>query len=351
MDKCKIYQVRGRRMLQLICGILTLALLPMIRVFRPTKNHYVANSLINNGSFFNSEGSNLKLLTFTGQGRLGNKMFRYASAYAIARQDHRVLLLPPSHDELMAIFKPHLQCSLNFDKMDRSWHYVNVASGTTFDERLFQLSRHKKVSIHGYLHSWKYFIRYADDVRRQFQFSNNVSLAALSSIRSHFSCAKYISATGFKVPCNIPSRKLHIYVGIHVRRGDFTSKIFSEVGFKPSDELFIFRAMEYYCYRFSKIVFIVCGDDLSWNARSIRLNSKCSTQLIIHCRPTKNPAVHMALLASCNHSIITTGTFGWWTAFLAGGQVVYDKSFPHNGSILDKKFSRDDYYLPHWIGL
>ena len=29
----------------------------------------------------------------------------------------------------------------------------------------------------------------------------------------------------------------------------------------------------------------------------------------------------LALLAACNHSIISYGTFGMWAAFLAGGEV------------------------------
>nr|XP_027226115.1 galactoside 2-alpha-L-fucosyltransferase 2-like [Penaeus vannamei] len=31
----------------------------------------------------------------------------------------------------------------------------------------------------------------------------------------------------------------------------------------------------------------------------------------------------MALLSSCNHSIVTMGSYGFWTGYLAGGEVVY----------------------------
>lgn len=37
----------------------------------------------------------------------------------------------------------------------------------------------------------------------------------------------------------------------------------------------------------------------------------------------KPPELDMAVLASCNHSIITLGSFGFWTGFLTGGEVVY----------------------------
>lgn len=31
----------------------------------------------------------------------------------------------------------------------------------------------------------------------------------------------------------------------------------------------------------------------------------------------------MAILAACNHSVFSLGTFGFWASYLAGGEVVY----------------------------
>jgi len=31
----------------------------------------------------------------------------------------------------------------------------------------------------------------------------------------------------------------------------------------------------------------------------------------------------LAILSACNHTIIYTGTFIWWAAFLAGGESIY----------------------------
>ncbi|KAH3835789.1 hypothetical protein DPMN_109153 [Dreissena polymorpha] len=33
-------------------------------------------------------------------------------------------------------------------------------------------------------------------------------------------------------------------------------------------------------------------------------------------------AVDMAVLSLCDHTIVSTGTFGWWAAWLAGGTTI-----------------------------
>ena len=47
-------------------------------------------------------------------------------------------------------------------------------------------------------------------------------------------------------------------------------------------------------------------------------------------------------LSLCEHSIITGGTFGWWTAFLANGQVMHDTVYPSG-------CERREFYYPPWF--
>ncbi|XP_041362046.1 galactoside alpha-(1,2)-fucosyltransferase 2-like [Gigantopelta aegis] len=74
----------------------------------------------------------------------------------------------------------------------------------------------------------------------------------------------------------------------------------------------------------------------------------------VHVRRVGNsPEVDMCILSSCNHSIMTVGTFGWWASFLAGGETVHYKHLARKGSILRKQYSSDykDYFYPGWIGM
>ena len=65
-----------------------------------------------------------------------------------------------------------------------------------------------------------------------------------------------------------------------------------------------------------------------------------------------DPIVDISILSLCNHTIITSGSFGWSGAWLANGTVVYLRDFPKPGSELYKNFFiNNGYYLPNWIGM
>ena len=104
--------------------------------------------------------------------------------------------------------------------------------------------------------------------------------------------------------------------------------------------------MNYYRKKFTNVTFIVCSarDDIAW----------CNENLVaddVRVAPNAKRGVHMALLSLCSHTIITVGTFGWWGAFLAGGEAVYMKEFPRPGSELDRDFNLSDRYLPQWTAI
>ena len=65
-----------------------------------------------------------------------------------------------------------------------------------------------------------------------------------------------------------------------------------------------------------------------------------------------NTGQDLALLASCDHTVMTTGTFSWWAAWLANGTTVYCADYPKRGSWLSTKIQRStEYYYPDWIGM
>ena len=68
------------------------------------------------------------------------------------------------------------------------------------------------------------------------------------------------------------------------------------------------------------------------------------------------PAVDMAILAGCDHMIMTVGTFGWWAAYLGadarGGEVVhYDSEFVMEHPINKGNVVSKDYYPERWVAM
>jgi galactoside 2-L-fucosyltransferase 1/2 len=135
-----------------------------------------------------------------------------------------------------------------------------------------------------------------------------------------------------------------------------TSEYLYNYGFDSGNAKYISHAMLHFIDRLSHVTFIVCSDDLDWCRYNMTLEipNELSNRYIVHfCEKEHSPIVHLGILTACNHSIITGGSYGWWSAFLAGGHTVYYKGYPRPSSQFDRHFSpsRSDYYLPEWIGL
>lgn len=57
----------------------------------------------------------------------------------------------------------------------------------------------------------------------------------------------------------------------------------------------------------------------------------------------------MALITLCNHTIISTGTFSWWSGYLNKGNVTLYGGWPAKGTNLEKIVNITEYFLPNWI--
>lgn len=78
--------------------------------------------------------------------------------------------------------------------------------------------------------------------------------------------------------------------------------------------------MDYFRQRYPKRLFVVASDDMDWCQD--HLKPVDGDLAFAGNRNAASPAADMALLASCNHSIITYGNFGFWSAYLAGGETI-----------------------------
>jgi len=123
------------------------------------------------------------------------------------------------------------------------------------------------------------------------------------------------------------------WVGVHNRRGDYAHHLDLLYNLPLLGPDFFLRAMKYFTKRNTgPVIFVVVSDDLPWARRQFS-NSSYQVEFLGHSAVTpkdiKRPLAtgvdigeDLALLAACNHSIISYGTFGMWAAILAGGEVV-----------------------------
>ncbi|ELU10167.1 hypothetical protein CAPTEDRAFT_93240 [Capitella teleta] len=203
-----------------------------------------------------------------------------------------------------------------------------------FTEQLQQLRGN--VSLCCYLQSWKYFEGFESTIRQEYSFKNAVQIRAREELQN---CQR-VYTEKFNASA--------MMVGVHIRRRDVASNIAKSRGFADAPLVYIQKAMQFYEDRFQHVVFVLVSDDHSWCEKNFR-------QLLDRgqaCLPPDRSAIQdLCVLSLCNNSIVTVGSFGWWSAFLAGGQVVYFDKWPRRDSEIASHFNRADYFPPHWVGL
>lgn len=263
-------------------------------------------------------------------GGLGNLMFEYAFALGMARMKNMTILIDQENDlsqlfNLSGVVLPHVAC----------WFLSKhtEVQAKAFNAETIQFPADRSYQLKGYFQSWKYFNHVDKELRRIFQFPEHIKAESNrilnDAIKSHE------KRTGSKALT---------FIAVHIRRGDLLESQFQNYGYNVASLDYLRKAMQYFNARYHRILYIVCSNDMTWSKKYL-------TESNIYFVENYKREVDMALLASCNHTIMTVGTFGWWAAWLANGEVTHYRYPAARGSILQKAFSKDmnDYFYPHWI--
>jgi len=206
---------------------------------------------------------------------------------------------------------------------------LTEAGSGLYDKTLVRLPA-RDVSLRNYLQSYKYFANIEDQLRIELTFKSSV----LDKARRWLSeqTPKKWRQTEF------------VRVVIHVRRQDYTNPTYERDGWpKPTMDYFR-RSMAYFTDCLERVQFIVLSDDIAWCRKHIH-----ATTIVYSSGHA--PIVDLAIASLCDHAIVTIGSFGWWAAWFANGITITLKNMPIEGSLLAKRFHRNDYYKPEWIGL
>jgi len=143
-------------------------------------------------------------------------------------------------------------------------------------------------------------------------------------------------------------------IGVHVRAGDILAPLHFYYGFTIPGASYYVKAANYLTANVTTPVqFIVTTDNLNWTKKHIALESvfrNCSSTSVVYSEGN-SAGFDMALLASCDALIMSTGSYGWWAALLGNKPTVYYRYWPRPGSFMSKMFTSKDYFPPQWIGL
>ncbi|XP_055946111.1 galactoside alpha-(1,2)-fucosyltransferase 2-like [Argiope bruennichi] len=278
------------------------------------------------------KGFNL-LTIHTNQGRLGNQMFTFATLYGLGRLNHRSIALMPSNYEVL---QKYFDISI-FPLVDEK-HFVEVQPwqiGNWLkeeDKAIPLVSNIVKGNI--YPTSYTFFDHVREEIKELFRFSDKIKNDAVEFLR-HVKIVR-------------PSTE--VYVGVHVRRGDYLSHTgggwLRAFDGREVDFAFFQRAVDYFRNKYANVTFLAVSDDREWCRKNLAQFGILTTP------DSPGPAEDLALLAECNHTIMTYGTYGFWGGYLAGGEVVYFTDFLKPNTSMTKDYFRyEKMYPPDWVAI
>ena len=262
-------------------------------------------------------------------GRLGNCLFEFASLLGIA-EHNRMKVVMTNVQTLTSIFS--LKKRPSVDLLQEGKRYVSFGErfgwGRWDNGTLTLALQQHNIILRGYFQSYLYFENIKTALHEELTFLPHVQSKGRSLVEQQY--------PGIWKNKNVKK------IGVHIRRGDFTLSANQAIGRTVANKTYFQKAMKFMKDRFHNVIFIVASDDLQWAKSNLGSTSVVYSSGL-------SPGADLALLASCDHMIISSGSFSWWAAWLANGTTIYYELFPKPQSGLAAGFSRHEYYPPHWI--
>lgn len=260
-------------------------------------------------------------------------MGQYATLLALAQLNGRQAFIQPAmHATLAPVFRITLPVLAPEVNSRTPWWELEL-----HDWMLEQYAQLKEpwLKLSSFPCSWTFFHHLREQIRSEFTLHDHLRREA-QSLLSHFR----LSRTG-----DHPST----FVGVHVRRGDYLKVMPYHWKGVVGDRAYLQQAMDWFRARHEAPIFVVTSNGMEW----CRENIDTSRGDVIFAGDGQEgaPSKDFALLTQCNHTIMTIGTFGFWAAYLAGGNTVYLANFTLPNSSFLNIFKPEAAFLPEWVGI
>jgi len=248
-------------------------------------------------------------------GGLGNQMFQYAIAKAIAKKradefkldisfypkqtlrkyelnqfnieenianDYEIIKLAGNENTW---FKIKRKLGLN-PKRPKS--YFEEKETAVFDKEVFEYQ--EDIYLDGYWQNEKYFNDIRDEILKDFTLKNDISKEA----------KKYLEDI-----------KNSQSVSLHVRRGDYVQNAHTNSVHGTCDLEYYQKAIKHIEQNIENPNFYIFSDDIAWCKENFGfLENK------VFVDDTKSTFDDLELMKNCKHNIIANSTFSWWGAWL-----------------------------------
>ena len=269
---------------------------------------------------------------FQVQGRLGNKMWTYATLMALKfKYGYRVFMRESDLEQLSYFFK-------NIDQVEP---IENLCNGTNYPWHMFTKSmkiletddwkygqflqfhttlRLLAPNING-INGWHHVMNdYEKDVRRAFTFRDQFVIGANRRI------VRYTNMLKEKHKALQKAKEI-IYVGVHIRLRDAKRDIVVPFGLPDLTTSQYISAMSMVVDKLEtkrqKVVFLIMTDEPFFVQKTLmpRVRKKFYVKQAGtgHVNNRISVGLDLAMMSQCNYTILSYGTFSFWSGFLGGG--------------------------------
>lgn len=263
------------------------------------------------------------------QGGLGNQLFQYATARALANHYGATLKLDTAWfiDAFPNVTKrdiglTHLQIEAQMvcqrplrtrpktlkriaqEFLPITPYTFTETTPYVFSKRINELSLHPKQDLYllGYWQSYKYFSRIREDLVRQIQ-----PKTSLNSIYQNFFSLIKSNVSGM----------------VHIRRGDYVhlpaaSKVHGFLGLD-----YYHQGMSLFLEQNPAIQFFVFSDDIPWARSNLPFQERIT--FIEAPAELESATQELFLMSQCQFHLIANSSLSWWGAWLAHGEGLDNK--------------------------
>lgn len=233
-------------------------------------------------------------------GGLGNQMFQYAAAKALALEKKEKLYIDIrafKNYDLHAYSLHHFNirekeykqqprwCRKIQNKLKRVTSYNETSF--RFNAKIFEIET-KHVFLNGYFQSEAYFLKYRDRLLEDFKITSELKLETKALLKD-------MSGTNA--------------ISIHIRRGDFLQHHVHNT----SKEDYYKAAMQYIENKIQSPTYYVFSDDMEWVKKNFKTNYKA---IYVDFNDAATGFEDLKLMSHCQHNIIANSSFSWWSAWL-----------------------------------
>ena len=285
-------------------------------------------------------------------GGMGNQMFQYAAARALAAKHNTIVKMDT---DLITNFDPHNTVFKFYYELGGFKIKSNIA--TSYDKKKFLSSNCNIVERIFYkvgrLFNPKMYYRQSDIYSNDFwDIKDNTCIEGRFQSENYFKPFEDIIRKEFEFNISLPDyvkpleTKINSSnaIGIQVRRGIIKTPHYYKIMGAMEPEYYQ-KGIDIITEKQKNVEIFVISDDIEWCKENLKFSYP--TTFLTDDIASNNHHVQLYLLSCCKHFVIPNSSFAWWGAWLSSNKdkvVVAPKTW-----FLDKSYHGEDTVPDSWI--